>query len=1303
MSTLDRLSIRGIRNFGVDAEDEQKVTFTTPLTLILGQNGSGKTTIIESIKYALTGDTPPNCKQGIGFINNPDILHISESLGQVKLRVKNVRGIETTICRSAKVIKKGQKWQYKSLDATITLNENGREVSTSKRNNDATEDMCTAIGVSKAIINNVLFCHQEDANWPLATDQEVMTRFDQIFGTTEYNNALDKMRNMRKKYDNEIKEKKVNLKEMEMKKLEADKKNMDINKYEDEMKAMKEKFEKCKTDLEPLREEYKKVAAIGERLSSITASKTKVETELKNEQQNADNCTAKIREIFMGSETELQQKVNSFKAQHLQKQTELSQNESMVKNAENELNRITKSYDEHNRKYYSLLQDSAREQDLYEEKAGYIKDLCTDLKINVDFDIKNDNKRAGELVANIRTALSEEQASVKKIADNNEKLDAEQEQELRGHREEEIRIKSEIASITKQLKDLEQTLDKQKEELKNAEKSGRLLASARQAIAKIQTALDEKTASSNTQGTRDEVGKHKEERQQWAGQLEEIDEQITYLSSMASVLANVETKEKLIEKRESEVRRIKNKHHASLQRLFPDEMIESNFKRRIESIGQKLQTEVNRLEAEIRLNENKTEKFKIQCQSKKQEQTTLEGELRKLEADIDNVCEQNPFDEVLAETKENVAKLQMEHSSSKSSELFYKKYIKKMEDQPCCPLCHKDMNNNEIDDLKIELNDQIIALPETIANAERELKKENAKLEKLLAMQSSVERVAELKSTLLPKIRDEIKKLDSDKSAAQEKAKQSEQSVKEPKEKKEIANKMVSDMTILDEAIRDVEQARIELEPLKRSLPTSDGPNDNNLDSLQKKRKELTDRIKALDKKIEVLEKRYQDDTKIITQLQERLMQMKTQELNFQGDIQKVDTLKARENELNEQIKELKDKKATGDQTLIPIEGKIRNVEEKRRRTKASGAETYSRATKRFDGLKKNFDSIERVTKEIEKLALLNLGKEIKRCEKLVEQANNEKTAQKAEIESLRDKSKLLTKELAEQQNAERDLNENLELKRYQKKIAEKKKDLETLLQQEQEVDFQSIIEKKAELARDMERITLDRTRMDGQMKEKQAVIDNLRAETNQPKYRDSVRNYKKAFYENVVLTKTVEDLTTYCETLERALTKFHGDKMEKINSLIRDLWRNIYKGNDIDFIQINTEEVKGTSKRRSYTYRVVASKNDTFMDFRGQSSAGQRVLACLIIRIALAETFSGHCGVLALDEPTTNLDKINIESLCEALNRIVEEREGQRNFMLIVITHDEDFINSLGRVVSYTTVSRDKNGKSRTKKLRNH
>ena len=44
------------------------------------------------------------------------------------------------------------------------------------------------------------------------------------------------------------------------------------------------------------------------------------------------------------------------------------------------------------------------------------------------------------------------------------------------------------------------------------------------------------------------------------------------------------------------------------------------------------------------------------------------------------------------------------------------------------------------------------------------------------------------------------------------------------------------------------------------------------------------------------------------------------------------------------------------------------------------------------------------------------------------------------------------------------------------------------------------------------------------------------------------------------------------------------------------------------------------------------------------------QVLASLIIRLALAETFCLNCGILTLDEPTTNLDEDNIESLANQL-----------------------------------------------------
>jgi DNA repair protein RAD50 len=48
---------------------------------------------------------------------------------------------------------------------------------------------------------------------------------------------------------------------------------------------------------------------------------------------------------------------------------------------------------------------------------------------------------------------------------------------------------------------------------------------------------------------------------------------------------------------------------------------------------------------------------------------------------------------------------------------------------------------------------------------------------------------------------------------------------------------------------------------------------------------------------------------------------------------------------------------------------------------------------------------------------------------------------------------------------------------------------------------------------------------------------------------------------------------------------------------------------------------------------------------------------------LSLAETFCAHCGILALDEPTTNLDVENIEGLATALIDIIESRKRQDSF----------------------------------------
>lgn len=144
----------------------------------------------------------------------------------------------------------------------------------------------------------------------------------------------------------------------------------------------------------------------------------------------------------------------------------------------------------------------------------------------------------------------------------------------------------------------------------------------------------------------------------------------------------------------------------------------------------------------------------------------------------------------------------------------------------------------------------------------------------------------------------------------------------------------------------------------------------------------------------------------------------------------------------------------------------------------------------------------------------------------------------------------------------------------------------------------------------------------------------------------------------------------------------------------------------------------------KTYNYRVVMKKREAELDMKGRCSAGQKVirvcpvrlpwsatcarhargqvLASIIIRLALAETFCVSCGILTLDEPTTNLDEENKAGLAQALarfvrarasddvrtafgagarfvaRRLVIARQGQPHFQLILITHDEPFVGVL-------------------------
>ncbi|GMP57446.1 hypothetical protein CsSME_00021541 [Camellia sinensis var. sinensis] len=120
--------------------------------------------------------------------------------------------------------------------------------------------------------------------------------------------------------------------------------------------------------------------------------------------------------------------------------------------------------------------------------------------------------------------------------------------------------------------------------------------------------------------------------------------------------------------------------------------------------------------------------------------------------------------------------------------------------------------------------------------------------------------------------------------------------------------------------------------------------------------------------------------------------------------------------------------------------------------------------------------------------------------------------------------------------------------------------------------------------------------------------ISRNKVDLKQAQYKD----IDKRYFDQLVLLKTTEmankDLDRYYSALDKALMRFHSMKMEEINKIIRELWQQTYRGQDIDNISIHSDsEGAGT---RSYSYRVLMHTGDAELEMRGRCSAGQKVLA---------------------------------------------------------------------------------------------
>jgi len=337
------------------------------------------------------------------------------------------------------------------------------------------------------------------------------------------------------------------------------------------------------------------------------------------------------------------------------------------------------------------------------------------------------------------------------------------------------------------------------------------------------------------------------------------------------------------------------------------------------------------------------------------------------------------------------------------------------------------------------------------------------------------------------------------------------------------------------------------------------------------------------------------------------------------------------------------------------------------------GSEKDAQMREEISKIENNLNRLALVEKQINAYQDGDSPAQLHRVKQNIESLKSDIQNSEQEILQITKEVKNIENQIRNNADTKRSISDNLDYRRDKRDVESVSAEIEELESRNVETEKTQWENKRRQWENERLRLSAAQNKIVGQLSEKDDRLLHG-VQTWKTDYKDAKLKYKESHI-NVETTKAaIEDLGRYAGALDNAIMKYHALKMESINRIIDELWRRTYQGTDVDTIMIRSEN-ENQKNGKSYKYRVCMMKADAEMDMRGRCSAGQKVLASIIIRLALAECFGVNCGLIALDEPTTNLDRDNIQALAKALSDIIRVRRQQSNFQLIVITHDEEFL----------------------------
>ncbi|CAN6447622.1 unnamed protein product [Victoria cruziana] len=1190
MSTVDKMLIKGIRSFS--PENKHVITFYKPLTLIVGPNGAGKTTIIECLKHACTGELPPNARSGHSFIHDPKVAGETETKGQIKLRFKTAAGKDVVCIRSFQLTQKASKMEYKAIESVLqTVNPHtGEKVCLSYRCADMDREVSALMGVSKAILENVIFVHQDEANWPLQDPSTLKKKFDDIFSATRYTKALEVIKKLHKDQTQEIKmyrlklENLQTLKDAALKLREsiaqdqerAESVKAQILQLEQEIQVIETKIQQTETTLKDLRKLQ----------DEINANATKRSTLFKLQQSQL----AALAEENEDTDEELTEWQTKFQERIALLQSKISKLERDAEDATTMSTFLSKGINDYIRETGKLQAEAEAHLSLRHDRDATIQRIvvqhnlgsavCVPISDEVAINITNQaTARLKDLQKDASAKKETNDVELKGLWKNFESVSSRC-SEIEGQKMAKLEKKSDILKRMKgvdeelgvlQLCEVDVSRIDAKEKLLEAEVQKRTLQVA------------ERDFESNIQ--------------QKKTQIFSLDHKIKSLYREKDVIASdSEDRVKLGFKKEEldgcKRRRAKimdeytNKIKAVLKGKVPSD---KDLKREITCALSALRKEHDDISAKSTEAEKKMKLVEMKIQDAKDNLLKLQKDMEskrkyigtKLQSLVQGPVDVDAFPTVLQEAMEKRDVQKSEYSMANGMRQMFDPFERVARAHHYCPCCERPFSPEEENEF-----------------VRKQRVKNTNSMEglKLLAISSSNADVHFQQLDKLRTVYEEYVKL----SAAT--IPSTEGNLKELAE--ELQNKIVA----FEDLVGVVAQARAEKDLLENLIQPVE-----NADRLWQEMQSLQRQVDDLEYKLDVRSQ----GAKTLELIQTELNNLQETRENLS---RQLENLQEEQRHMNNDLSNLqmrwhasREEKLQASNKLIRVKNlaeELDRISEQKSQLDFDEqmlAEAFVPLSKEKDKLLKNYEELKiKFEHECDDRVqiLRNFQQEVGTLTAFASKIKQHVDSRKDEkLKELQEKQTLAESQLQQCEN------------RKQKITAELQKSKELLHKQDQL---------------------------------KRNIDDNL--------------NYRTTKAE-------VDELTHEIESLEQEVVKIGG------------------------FPAYEADLKRQMQEKERLLSEVVMQTGDAELEMRGRCSAGQKVLASLIIRLALAETFCLNCGILALDEPTTNLDGPNSESLASALLRIMEDRKSQENFQLIVITHDERFAQLIGQrqhAERYYRISKD-------------